>query len=382
MPTRRVNKSRVDAGARPWDQPAETEGFPSVALNAGQLPRRQTLCSVYAHYGYGPHCRRVRCHLVDDELVGSNLSKVVRILVLEDVAADADLMAHTLKSTIPHAEYLRVESREAFLVALTAFQPELILCDYKLPAFDGLGALALAKEQSPETPFIVVTGSISEEAAVECMKLGAWDYVLKDGIKRLGPAVVNAFLQKQRRLERRQAEEALRESETRFATAFQRCPVSMSITSAATGQFVEVNEIFLRDSGFTREEMIGHTSEELGVFCDLGDRERLIAQAQNAGHASCREMRFRIKNGEALDALISTQLIQLHGQTHFLSTIIDVTDKKKAERQQSSQLEELQRWQVAVLGREGRVQELKREVNALCSRLGEAVRYPSQERSK
>ncbi len=314
--------------------------------------------------------------------VGSNVSEVVRVLVLEDVAADADLMAHTLKSTIPNAEYLRVETRAAFCVALEAFRPDLILCDYRLPTFDGLSALALAQEHSPETPFIVVTGSISEETAVECMKLGAWDYVLKDGIKRLGPAVVNAFLQKQRRLERRQAEEALRESETRFATAFQRSPVSMSITSAATAQYVEVNEIFLRDSGFTRDEVIGHTSEELGVFCEFADRERLIAQAQDAGYAYCQEMRFRMKSGQILDALVSTQLIQLHGQIHFLSTIIDVTDRKRAERQQLSQLQELQRWQVAMLGREGRVQELKREVNALCSRLGEAVRYPSQERPK
>jgi two-component system cell cycle sensor histidine kinase/response regulator CckA len=90
-----------------------------------------------------------------------------------------------------------VETREDYLAALDKYHPALIVSDFKLPHFDGLTALRLALERCPDVPFIILTGSMNEDTAVECMKAGAWDYVIKEHVKRLGPAVESA-LERQR----------------------------------------------------------------------------------------------------------------------------------------------------------------------------------------
>ncbi len=131
--------------------------------------------------------------------------------------------------------------------------------------------------------------------------------------------------------ERKRAEEELREFEERFATVFRSSPVAMSITSVASTRYVEVNEMFIRSSGFSREEIIGHTSDELRLFGDPADRERLISEVQKRGFAYCLRMCFRMKGGDVRDGLISSQIIQLHGEPHLLSTIADITEHQRIE---------------------------------------------------
>src|SRR2546426_6807909 len=138
----------------------------------------------------------------------------LRVLVVEDVPSDAELVSRQLnKAGLPHV-VRRVETREEFVSAVKSFNPDIILSDYRLPQFDGMAALALAKKLAQSTPFIVVTGSVNEETAVECMKAGASDYVLKEGIVRLGSAVRGALV-RQRTLEEKQKAEAevLRQAE-------------------------------------------------------------------------------------------------------------------------------------------------------------------------
>ena len=144
------------------------------------------------------------------------MTDLIRILIVEDLPTDAELVQREVQRVLPRSGYLRVESREEFLSALESFRPEVILSDYMLPGFDGIEALKLALERVPETPFILVTGSMNEETAVECMKAGAWDYILKEHIKRLGPAVLNVLERKKQRLANKQAEEALAASEAKF----------------------------------------------------------------------------------------------------------------------------------------------------------------------
>jgi PAS domain S-box-containing protein len=131
--------------------------------------------------------------------------------------------------------------------------------------------------------------------------------------------------------ERKSAELTLREFEERFATVFRSSPVAMSITAMTTTRYVDVNEMFLRSSGFSRNEVIGRTSEELRLFVEPDDRERLVVEVSKHGFAYCMRMRFRMKSGHILDGLISSQLIRLHGEPHLLSTIADVTEHQRAE---------------------------------------------------
>jgi signal transduction histidine kinase len=115
------------------------------------------------------------------------------VLLLEDVPDDAELVERELHKTIEDVTVLCVDSRDEFVAALDEFDPQLILSDHHLVAFGGMDALRLTIEQKPDLPFIFVTGSLDEETAVECIKAGAWDYVLKDRLARLGPAVAGAM---------------------------------------------------------------------------------------------------------------------------------------------------------------------------------------------
>ena len=134
----------------------------------------------------------------------------VRVLIVEDRAVDAELAEREVKRALSHCTFARVDTADSYRAALDSFQPDLILSDYVLPAFDGLAAVRLAREHAPLTPVIIVTAAINEDTAVECMKAGAVDYVIKEHIKRLGQAVVQALEQKQVRQARRQAEQDLR----------------------------------------------------------------------------------------------------------------------------------------------------------------------------
>jgi len=137
------------------------------------------------------------------------MAEPLRILIVEDLPADAELAEREIKATLPESTFLRVETEDSFSAALDTFKPDLIICDYKLPRFTGMEALEIAQKKVPETPFIIFTGSINEAVAVECMKAGAWDYVLKDHIKRLGPALISALEQKKIREEKRLAEKEM-----------------------------------------------------------------------------------------------------------------------------------------------------------------------------
>lgn len=138
-------------------------------------------------------------------------TKTLRILILEDVPTDAELMQNELRKAGLTFDAVCVETREDFTRAIDECVPDLILADYKLPTFDGMTALTLAREQCPEVPFVFVTGTMGDERAVEALKQGAVDYILKDRLSRLGPAVARALEDVRRRRERRAEEAKLRE---------------------------------------------------------------------------------------------------------------------------------------------------------------------------
>ncbi|MGH8624709.1 MAG: putative bifunctional diguanylate cyclase/phosphodiesterase [Gammaproteobacteria bacterium] len=135
--------------------------------------------------------------------------KPIRVLCLEDSAADTELAQAILVEAGLDCVITRVESREAYVVALEAGDVDLILADNSLLAYDGLSALAAAKERQPEVPFIFFTGSVSEEAAIEAMRNGATDYVLKHQLSRLAPAVRRALKKVESRSMQRHTEERL-----------------------------------------------------------------------------------------------------------------------------------------------------------------------------
>lgn len=139
----------------------------------------------------------------------------LRVLFAEDNPSDARLIAHELSQSGFDAELTRVENERAFVDGL-ATQPDIVLCDWSLPQFDALRAMDLAKAAAPGIPFIIVSGSIGEEAAADAIKRGATDYLLKDRLSRLGPAVRQAIAQQELRAAEQRAQTRLRESEAQY----------------------------------------------------------------------------------------------------------------------------------------------------------------------
>jgi len=139
------------------------------------------------------------------------LKNEIRILLLEDSATDADLIRHALRMgglvfSLEHAD-----NKAAFIRQIEKFSPDLILSDFSLPSLDGYTALEIAQVKCPDAPFIFVTGTLGEEVAIETLKKGATDYVLKQRLSRLVPSVHRALREAEERTERRRAEEKLRQ---------------------------------------------------------------------------------------------------------------------------------------------------------------------------
>ena len=150
------------------------------------------------------------------------MADLTRILILEDVLLDAELMERELKKEGLNFESLIVDSRGDYIKGLEEFKPDLILADHSLPQFDGLSALKIKKEIFPNTPFLFVSGKIGEEFAVEMLKEGATDYVLKNNLLKLGPAVKRALKEAEEYKAHQIAETSLLESEEKYRALFER----------------------------------------------------------------------------------------------------------------------------------------------------------------
>ncbi|MFH0734921.1 MAG: PAS domain S-box protein [bacterium] len=141
---------------------------------------------------------------------------LIKILMVEDSSADVELTAWILKKEGFNFIYTVVDDKDSFIDALNNYSPDLILCDYSLPSFDGMSALKIANSLYPAIPFIILTGSINEETAVQCMKAGATDYIIKQYQTRLPIAIKGALEQSRLIKEKETAEKKLIESEKKF----------------------------------------------------------------------------------------------------------------------------------------------------------------------
>lgn len=184
------------------------------------------------------------------------MEKPLRILFAEDNKSDVEIAKRLItKAGISFVDRV-VESKEDFIDALNELNPDIILCDYSMPRFDGMRALLLRQELAPLIPFILVTGSINEEVAVECMKAGADDYVIKQNIIRLVPAIKAALLKQETIRLRIEAEAALRISEERFKQIAELAGEFIWEVDV-NGLYTYVNKISEGILGYSSEEIVG-----------------------------------------------------------------------------------------------------------------------------
>ncbi|MBA3470847.1 MAG: response regulator [Herpetosiphonaceae bacterium] len=261
------------------------------------------------------------------------MNQPLRILHLEDEIIDFEISQITLAKSGLDCVIERAETRAAFETALAERPIDVILADYALPTFDGMAALRIARERYPAIPFIFLSGTLGEEVAITALQQGATDYVLKQRMDRLAPAVRRALREVEQRVERARAEAALRASERRFAQAFQANPSPMSITRFRDGCYLDVNERWLDLRGYTREEVIGSSPTMLKTWAKPQDRSDFLAQLRQTRSVRDLEYSFRSKSGSLSIERVSAELIELDGEECILLTTQDVTEKKLLEDQ-------------------------------------------------
>jgi diguanylate cyclase (GGDEF)-like protein/PAS domain S-box-containing protein len=152
------------------------------------------------------------------------LPPTIRVLLTEDVVADAELEVRELRRAGLRVQHRVAETEQSFTSALREFSPDVILSDFSMPGFDGMAALAIARELCPDTPFIFVSGTIGEEYAIRALKSGATDYVLKTNLVRLPAAVERAIADARERRERRRIEAELDIAQARLSSIIDSLP--------------------------------------------------------------------------------------------------------------------------------------------------------------
>lgn len=186
----------------------------------------------------------------------------LKILIVEDVEVEADLLVTQLRRTGLKFEFSLVDTKDDFTRALTDYAPDIVLSDYNLPQFNGMMALIITRDISPLVPFILVTGSVNEEIAVECMKAGADDYILKQNLSRLDSAIKSALRKSEILKAKEEVEKALLRSEAIFTAFMEHSPYFVFFKDNEVRP-VRLSRNFEKMLGMPVEDAIGKTMDEL-----------------------------------------------------------------------------------------------------------------------
>lgn len=261
------------------------------------------------------------------------MSKPLHALMVDDVEDDARLLAAELRRGGFTVTFERVDTAAAMRSALQQKSWDVILCDFTMPYFNGKAALQLARESGPEVPFIFVSGTMGEDVAIEAMKAGAHDYVMKNNLARLAPAIERELHEAIVRRESRQAETAMRESEHKYRHLFEALSDAVFVIDEATGRIIDTNtraEILL---GRTRTKILG--SNQAQLFAAPNGRpgfDALCAAANGEYPGGC-EMEVLRHDGHTIPVHASASRIELYGRQLLLTLLRDVSERNRMDEQ-------------------------------------------------
>ncbi len=257
----------------------------------------------------------------------------LRVLMIEDSEDDALLLIRHLKKAGYNPVYERVETAAAMKKVLKEKEWDFILCDYKMPNFSGPSAIAVLKEANIDIPIIIVSGTIGEETAVKCMRLGAHDYVMKSNMSRLGPAIARELKEAKARKKQKRTEEKLNHEEQRFRALAEQSLDMIALVNE-TYAITYVNPAAEKFVGLKSKEIIGSKIFDYLHPDDFDFVTGLFKTFFQDTKASVPQAEIRLRHVDGtwhnIDAM-GTNLVQGNVVDAVIVNLRDVTDRKKAE---------------------------------------------------
>jgi two-component system cell cycle sensor histidine kinase/response regulator CckA len=257
----------------------------------------------------------------------------IKVLHLEDAPLDSELLDVSLRQAGIDWDIVRVDSRNDFVAALDRGGFDVIVSDFRLPGYDGLQALQEARTRRPDVPFVFFTGNLGEARAIEALKSGATDYVLKDGaVERLAPAIQRAVREAAERRARAQAEEALKQSEEGFRRLFNCNPHPTWVFDVETLRFLEVNDAAIEHYGYSRDEFLGMRITDIRPSQEV----HLVKEAVAVHKDGLRHFGawvHRTKDGRLITVDVAAHDLDLRGHRGRLVVAHDITERKELEAQ-------------------------------------------------
>ncbi|PIQ08393.1 MAG: hypothetical protein COW71_12110 [Ignavibacteriales bacterium CG18_big_fil_WC_8_21_14_2_50_31_20] len=257
--------------------------------------------------------------------------QALRILFVEDSETDMFIAEKVIKNAGILFISKRVETEEGLLKEINEFNPDIIISDYSMPSFDGMTALKLSLKLNNNLPFIILTGSINEETAVNCMKAGADDYILKDNLHRLVSAIESSLLKHKNIKAKIIAENALKQSESRFKNLF--------TENLAVMLLIDPETLTIIDANFAAEKFYGWTIAELKnmKITDINTLQEkelsiIIAKFFNSERKNF-EFKHKKANGLICDVEVFLSKLNFGGKTYIHTIVHEITKRKKAENE-------------------------------------------------
>lgn len=263
------------------------------------------------------------------------MSRPIRVLLVEDSEADAALLLRELRENGYEPQWERVESAASMAAALDRQQWDIVVADYVLPGFSGPAALKLMQRRQMDLPFIIVSGHIDEDTAVASMKAGAHDYVMKDRLTRLAPAIERELNEAEMRRARRRSQEQFEREQSFRRTIEESIPSGLAAVDAE-GRLAYVNAAFCEMVGWNEKELVGIKAPH--PFWPATETEKIHAALSRAlaGEAPHEgfELRFQHRSGRLFDVLLLIQPLKdaQDKVTGWLGSVTDITQRRQAER--------------------------------------------------
>ena len=260
------------------------------------------------------------------------MRKSLKVLIVEDVEDDALLQVAELKRGGFDTTYERVDKSATLRAALERETWDLILCDFTMPYLSGTDALHLVKECRPDVPFIFVSGTIGEDIAIEAMKSGAQDYIMKTNLSRLVPAIRRELQEAQVRRESRLAEAAMRESEHKYRHLFEALSDAVFLADETSGKIIDTNSRAEGLLGCPRGAILGMKLDQFLAPQNDQPGFASLRAATGEQHGGC-DLKVLQADGSIVPVHASASKIELYGRTLLLALLRDVTERNRMEEQ-------------------------------------------------